>query len=921
LAGSGALEGGQRTNQPSLDQREPLLRTKLFIPSTAPNRVARTALVEQLDRGLDKALVLVSAPAGFGKTTLLAEWTAGAPLPVAWLSLDPGDNDPNRFLNYVIAALQSALSEHTATLGSAAQSMLQSVQPFPVQTILVTLINELADYAEPFALILDDYQFITSPAVNDAMAFFLEHLPPNVHLVIASRVDPSLPLHRLRAAQRLLEIRTDDLRFRGDETNDYMNRVMELSLSKEEIATLSTKTEGWIAGLQMVAISLRGRQDQQAFIHNFGGSHRYILEYLVEEVLKRQPEALQSFLLQTSILDRLCAPLCNALLEDGQDSQAVLEYLDRSNLFLTSLDDVGYWYRYHHLFADLLRARLQRFHPEMLHALHLRASGWFEKESLPEQAINHALAIYEFERVANLAEQNAINILSRGEMSALVSLIEALPEELVRDHPELCIYYAWALTFSGRLDEVEPWHREVEKRIQPGDTNPKAREILGSMAINRGLIAEIRGDMASAVELANQADELLPEENLLPRSVVPFVLGDGYLLSGALDKAEEAFEKIRVIGYKSGNLWTLAVALHKQALVKKLRGELHAARDLYQEVIQLASEKGGQQYGSLAGIFVGLGDLLREWNDLETARQMVSQSIKNMEHWLSPTDQMNGYITLSRITQSIGDLEGAVAALHKAEEVSRRWNPLPLTLKTLESCQVRLWLARGDSNAIERWVKEKNFDTRELQDNRQLDYLNEIEWAGFSRVLIANNETDQALHLLALLAEAAESGGRNGRLIEILNLTGLVLHRSGRTGEALEYLKKSLALAEPEGYVRIFLDEGRPMEELLQACRLRVEGLLKPYVGRLLEAFPLRTGDQRVNSSSAIQTEPLIETLTGREAEILSLIAAGLSNQEIAERLVLSEGTVKTHTHNLYGKLGVSSRTRAIARAIELKLI
>jgi LuxR family maltose regulon positive regulatory protein len=426
--------------------------------------------------------------------------------------------------------------------------------------------------------------------------------------------------------------------------------------------------------------------------------------------------------------------------------------------------------------------------------------------------------------------------------------------------------------------------------------------------------------MDTAMELANQADGLLPEDNLLPRSVIPFVLGDGYFLKGELDKAEEAFEKIEGIGYKSGNLWTLAVALHKQALVKKMRGKLTAARDLYHEIIRLADDRGGQGYGSLAAIFVGLSELLREWNELEAARQMVFKGIKNMEHWLSPTDQMNGYMTLARISQSQGDLEGAAEALQRAEEIGRRGNPFPLTRKTLETCRVRLWLECGDTKAIANWLDEKRFNEMASVNDLSLDSLSEMDWISRARVLIAANKFDRALHVLAILAEAAEAKGRNGRLIEILILSALALHRSRNTIRAAEYLKKGLGLAEPEGFMRVFLDEGRPMEALIRETHTKVEGSLKAYTKKLLDAFEM-SREEDVNQATSMQPECLVEPLTGREVEVLGLIASGLSNQQIAERLVLSEGTVKTHTHNLYGKLGVSSRTQAIARAKELHIL
>ena len=902
-------------SQSKVELREPLLRTKLFVPPIRARRVARASLIQRIHDNPDKALILVSAPAGFGKTTLLAEWAARASMPVAWLSLDAGDNDPHRFLAYAIAALNTAVKG--SSICTAAQEMLGSIQAIPIQTILFTFINELTEISQPLALVLDDYQFITSAGVNEAVTAILERIPPNLHLMISTRVDPSLPLHRLRARQQMVEIRSEDLRFTAEETEAFLNTVMDLNLSVADIASLSARTEGWIVGLQMAALSMPHDSDRADFLRAFSGSHRYILEYLIEEVLDRQPENLQTFLLQTSILNRLCGPLCDAVLET-QDSAMILERLERSNLFLTPLDEVGYWYRYHHLFADLLRARLQQTRPGELLSLHLRASGWYEEAGAAEEAIQHALAANQLDRAARLVEEYAFDIMSRGEMSSLLRLFDALPEELISSRTALGVYRAWAFIFSGQFQKVESQLAEVEKTIQPGDTSPEGREILGEITIIRGLLADFRGDMASAVKLARQADALLPEDKWAERSIIPYVLGDGYMSTGELEEAAQAFEKISEMGEVSGNLWTVSVALHKLALVRKLQGKLHAVNHLYQEAIRFASERGGRHYGSLGASYVGLGDLLREWNELDAAQQMVSQAIKDMARWRSPTDLVNGYITLARISLSKGDIEIAKDALAGALEAGSKGNIFPITRKSLEACQVRMRLQLGDLVLAEHWVKDLRLDKKWDDGDWQLDFVSEVEWISLARVRLAKKEWDRALDVLAALAETAELAGRNGRLVEILALKALALQGAGRTSPALNALKHSLALAQPEGYLRLYLDEGPAMGALLRECYRSVEEPLKAYIDTLLEAFSLEPGRRAAPSHPK---EALVEALTAREVDVLRLLAAGLSNREIAERLVLSEGTVKTHTHNLYGKLGVQSRTQAIARAQELKLI
>ncbi|MGE5251501.1 MAG: LuxR C-terminal-related transcriptional regulator [Bacteroidota bacterium] len=901
------------------DSREPLLRTKLFIPPLRRKRVTRPDLIDCINKSAEQALVLICAPAGFGKTTLLAEWAAQAAVPVAWLSLDSEDNDPSRFLRYVVAALNTALAGNGISIGAASGAMLKSIQPLPVQAALVALINELVDLTEPLALVLDDYQFITDPGVHEGLAFLLEHLPAHTHLLIASRVDPDIPLHRLRAAQRLREMRTEDLRFSTDEAADFTNTVMGLGLSDEDISTLNARAEGWIVGLQMAALSMQGLGDRSSFIRTFSGSNRFILEYLIEEVLSRQSPKVQAFLLDISILDRLCAALCDAVHSETSGSHQVLEDLERSNLFLTPLDPVGGWYRLHHLFADLLRARLQRSRPERVATLHLRASEWFDEAGLPEEAIQHAFAAQELDRAASLVERYGLDVLSRGEMSSLLKLFDALPVDLMGSRPALAILHAWSLTFSGQLAKVEPALREAEKQIEQSGSEYDVDEILGSVAIIRGLIADFRGDMVSAIELAQSADRLLPGDNLAARSIVPFVLGDGYLATGELHRAEAAFERIKKIGQASGNLWTIAVALHKLALLKKLQGRLRDVWDIYQEAVELAGERGGRRYGTMGATYVGLSDLLRERNELEGARQMVTQAIQNMEHWQSPTDLVNAYVTLARILLSRDEIKGAEDALAKAEAMHRRGNIFPVTSRTLEACQVRLWIAKGDPGMALQWAKGRRLDERSPATDGPIDYLRELEWITMARLLIARNEWGRALSLLASLAESARTAGRNGRLIEILVLTALALNGSGKTAEARDNLEAALELAEPEGYMRVFLDEGRPLHELLGGCARTAGGSRRTYIQRILAGFG--TGETGQTQEGTRLTESLIEPLTGREIEVLHLLHGGLSNREIAARLYLSEGTVKTHTHNIYAKLGVQSRARAVARAEELQII
>ena len=870
-----AQKGPEQYLQGNKDQ--PLIRTKLFAPPPRSTRVSRPRLLTQLDQASQYPLTLICAPAGYGKTTLLLEWvqncrsstivqlSVGSPSEIhhpkiAWLSLDAGDNDSSRFLAYLVAALENA----QPGISAETQLLLQSPQPLPPQTILAVLINNLQELGLPIWFILDDYQFITNPAIHESIIFLLEHLPAQFHLLIATRSDPPLPLHRYRARNQLLELRSNDLRFTSEEAAAFLNRTMDLSLSMEDVVTLENRTEGWIAGLQMAALamqslasqgplSMQGRMDRSAFIRDFGGSHRYILEYLIEEILNRQPENIKTFLLYTSILDRLCKPLCDQVLENSEYGQITLAELERLNLFLTPLDDVGYWYRYHHLFADLLRGRVAQSQPELLPTLHLRASQWYEKELLPEEAIKHALAANALERAADLVEHYMMAIMNRGELSSLLIFIRELPDDLLRNHPILCLEHAWVLTFSGQIGEVEELLKLAESQIHPDPLSLQAREVLGSAAIIRGLIADLSGDMATAISLARKADALLSKENSQSRSVIPYVLGDGYFAMGQLDQAEQAYEKISQIGRNSGNLWTTLVALHKLSLVKKLKGKLHAAWGLYQEGIQLATEKKALRSGSLGATYVAMSELQREWNELEAAMQTATQAIKTMEHWPNPVDLVNGYVSLARIALSQCEIGDAEIAFHRAEEISRRGRIFPATRMNLESCQVQLWLVKGDQHALNQWVESRLPEEMGTALDEKFDYIVEIGSITLARGLIAQGgeAVDRAVRWLNQLAELSRAAGQVGLLIEILALLALAYQARMEPEAALKALKECLVLAQPEGYLRLFLDGGQPMRRLIQGLSIQVESFpdenslyLLPYIRRILSIFPDEQGAQ-----------------------------------------------------------------------------
>ncbi len=931
---------------------QPLIRTKLFAPPLRTRLVSRPRLVSRLRQAAEYPLTLVCAPAGYGKTMLLAAWLAeGAPDDIAdtrikrdwvgWLSLDTEDNDAYRFLAYLLAVLQKT----QPGIGGDAQALLQSPQTLPPKAVLAAMINDLQELAHPLWLVLDDYQFIENLAIHEGIAFLLEHLPAAFHLLIATRADPPSPLHRLRARNQLLELRADDLRFTTDEAAAFLNQGLGLSLSPVEIVTLESRTEGWIAGLQMAALSMQGLADHSTFVRDFGGSHRYILEYLIEEILNRQPGDIQAFLLQTSILDRLCPSLCAAVLEEPQDIREYLDTLERSNLFLTSLDEIRCWYRYHHLFADLLRARLVQSQPELLPVLHSRASVWFEREGLPEEAIKHALAANASERAAQLVERYTMEILNRGEMSALLHFIEALPEDLVIQSPGLCIQHAWALTFSGQLGQAAARLKQAEAQVQPGDNSPQAREILGSAAIIRGLIAEISGDLPTAVSLARTADALIPADNYQARSVIPYVLGDGYYAAGDLEQAEQAYQQILQIGRVSGNVWTSEVALLKLSLVKKLQGKLHAIWELHQEALRLAEEKNNSRSGSMGATYVGISNVQYEWNALEDARETAVQAIQSMEHWPSPTDRVSAYISLSRTAIAQDDLPAAEEALSRAAEIASQGKIFPATQASLESCQVRLLQAKEEWTALRQWAQERG-DSIDFRPHGKPDYVAERQGLNLARALIAVGDgcVDRAILLLNALAEASRAAGYTGLLIEVLALLAHACRIQGDGAAASNAIHECLALAKDEGFLRVFLDEGEQMRALLEDIQSKLTNSaaaadlpLQPYLAQILSAFPPSQpdisnqdrGEPEPQPAKTLLVEPevrsaqnmLIEPLSQRELEVLALICQGATNQEIAGTLVVTLNTVKKHNSRIFGKLGVTSRVQAVLLARRLGLV
>ncbi len=906
----------------------PLIRTKLRLPFTRAELVARPRLQEQMAQGLRGPLTLITAPAGFGKTTLVASCVAGGGIPVAWLSLDKNDNQTGRFLSYLVASLQ----EVDPTIGGEAAQLVAAGQQAHPETVLTSLINDLDATGREIALVLDDYQFINSQAVHEEVAFLLEHCPHTLHMVIATRSDPPLPLVRLRARGQTVELRTADLSFSEPETAQFLNDVMGLRLDAGSVAVLKERTEGWIAGLQMAALSMRNREDVLGFIEGFSGTNRYILDYLLEEVLASQSPEIQRFLLGTSILERLTAPLCDAVLADGEgfesQSASTLEYLERANLFLVPLDDARQWYRYHHLFADLLRTQLQEsLGDQGIAQLHLRAAAWHEQNGLILEAIHHASMAPDDEMVERLIRQNYLEMMNRGEMSWVRSWMGHLSMELVYRRPWLCLYEAMNRSWFGQLEEASSLLDAAEKRIRAESSAPGAQSMLGYHAYVKSRVTAMQGDTRRAIEFCLAARQSVPEDSLELQIDYGITLGYQYFLCGDFVSATKVLNETIRSGHIARAINNPVAAYCLLARSQAYQGRLHEANGLLQKAAQLIHEAGGPYLGATGLVEVETAALLCEWNDLDTALVRVQRGLDVLPWWGKADDFCLAYVTLARIQLARGNRTEAAGAIEKAARLVQACGVFSEARNAVEAAQVRSWLDQGDWQAFSRWAA--TLDKR-LSLTDPFPYEDELAHITQARVFIAQNKPDEAIRLLTGLEESARSWGRQGRLIEIMVLKALALQTVGDTSQAVVVLTRGLALAEPEGYVRVFLDEGRPMQMLLgKGLAQAGAGPLRDYAIRLLPQFAaephvLMAAPEKASPTadpSAGSGQALVEPLSRRELEVLQLMALGRTNQEIARQLIVAPGTIKAHTASIYRKLDVANRTEAVARARQLGIL
>ena len=908
--------------------RDVLLATKLHVPRPRPDLVPRPRLAERLDEGLAGGLMLVCAPAGYGKTVLLADWARRGQQPVAWLSLDAGDNDPARFWRHGVAALGQARPGLAERVGP----LLGPPAPSSYQGLVTALINELA--AEPDAgqalLVLDDYHLIDSEAVHASLGFLLEHRPPGLRLVLASRSDPPLALARLRGRGQLTELRAAELRFTADEAAALLRQGAAgpgAALPETAVAALAARTEGWAAGLQLAALSLRGQPDAAGFVAAFTGSHRYVLDFLAEEVLEQQSDQVRTFLLETSMLERLSGELCDTV-TGRTGSQALLEQVERAGLFLVPLDEVRGWWRYHHLFADLLRARLQAEQPGRAVLLHRNAAAWYAERGLADDAIRHAVAAGEMTWAARLIEQDFDLVYNvRGEGATIQRWFSALPADLVQSRPRLLLVQALLMTTSGRLDAVDALLDAAERAgvvdepFEPtvGRAASMLVNVPAYIAVDRSYLAQLRGDAEGTAAFAAQALAVIGEGERLLDSVARWQLAIAAWLGGRLAEAERALVDGIAGWHAAGLLAVAASSVYELCQVQRARGRLDAAVQACQQALEVTVVPGRPPRAAAGPAYVGLGELAYERNEMEIALQHVTEGIALCRQWVYTTQLAAGLVTLAWIRQAAGDPADALDAIGEAVRVAPGppglFNPVPVQ-------RARLLLAQGDLAAAAHWTKECGLDADD-----EPDYCREPGHLLLARVLLAQGLPGQALALLDRLYAAAVTQDRIGSVIEAGALRALALAASGEESGAVAALADALTLACPQGYVRIFVDEGKPMAALLgrliTAQRAGQAAMEAPLgcLARLRRAFDSGPAMPVPRRLATGVVPGLVEALTERELEVLTMLAAGRSNQAVATELVVTIDTVKKHVSHILDKLGTANRTEAVARARELGLI
>ncbi|WP_342663548.1 LuxR C-terminal-related transcriptional regulator [Paenibacillus pinihumi] len=883
--------------------------TKLYIPQPRPKMVSRPRLTGLMDAGKERRLTLISASAGCGKTTLVSEWLTACPLPAAWISLEEGERDPARFLTYLCAALQTI----GVDTGEGLTNMLQSAQPLPLEPVLAAILNKIAAAEHKFILVLDDYHVLNGQ-MDAVLGFLLDRMPSRMHLVITTREDSKLPIPRLRVRNQLTEIRTEDLRFTTSEAAEFLGRVMGLNLGEEDIALLESRTEGWIAGLQLAALSIQGQQDTAGFIREFNGSHRLVLDYLIEEVLHQQPENVQAFLLQTSILESMCAPLCDAVIghnatgKAGDSGQSMLEYLDQANLFIVPLDNERRWYRYHHLFAGLLRTRLSRGSalPATEAELHIRASRWYENNGFILEAFQHAAAARDIASAARLAEGEGMPLIFRGAAAPVLNWLDTLSQEELEERPSLSVMHAAALLLVSQLGNVEQKLQAAEKALKGGryrDATVAAhdRDLIGHIASIRAVLAVSRHDAEVIRAEASRALDDLNPDNLPVRTATVWALGYAYQLQGDREAAAKAYAEALSNSRRIGHVIIMIMSTLGVAQMQESDNKLHQAADTYQHVLKLA---GDPPLPVACEAYLGLARISYEWNDLDASRRYTEQSIRLAGQFEQTDRVVAGEVLLSRIQLAQGEVQEAAALLDNAKRIAEQQHFVHQQ-PVIASVHVQLLLHQGKLETASHLAQKHGLPVSQ------------------ARVSLAEGSFAEAITILELCLAQTKAKGLADEQLRVKALFARALHAGGRKPQSSHLLADALEEAMPGGFLRIFVDEGQEMGRLLRDIAVPAD--LQGYVNQLLTAFQtgqLNGGQERRSGMQQPKAAGgLMEPLSERELEILRLIAEGLSNREISEKLFLALSTVKGYNRNLFDKLQVKRRTEAVALARSLNLL
>jgi LuxR family maltose regulon positive regulatory protein len=857
-------------------------------------------LIAQLDKGLQSKLILISAPAGFGKTTLLCQWIQVKNLPVGWFSLDEEDNDFTRFLSYLIAALQNVHPDIDQT----ALALLHTPQAQSIKGVLTVLLNQLEEIPFDFLLVLDDYHLIEDQTIHQAMDFLLGHLPPQMHLTIISRADPPLHIARLRAQNQLLEVRMSDLRFDQAECAQFISKMLDTNISKNDLVKLQNRTEGWVSGLQMAAMTLRGRENISDFIDSFSGSHRYILDYLIEEVLQRQTQEIRTFLFQTSILARFNSALCDAVTAQ-ENSHEILAYLDKSNLFIIPLDVDRSWYRYHRLFSDLLRARLEQRYPAHIPELHRRASCWFEENGFIFSAIDHALSADDYHRAIGLIECIAESTLMEAQISTLLRWQDKLPQEKIAGFPNLAFIFLWAQMLKGyQFDEVRMQVEMIEdaQQISPG----RQPTLLAFMEVSLA-------NMRKAGDYAHQAlQELKPDDSYF-RSIALWIYGISKIINQNLHESYQVMEELFQMNQVQENVMFSTLTASQLGKIQLRLGNLAEAERIYQKSLGTSRDKGGNLIPIAGEVLEGLGELYLELNQLDQAADCLLEAIELTRQWRDVA-ALEAYITLARVKQAQGDWMAARDAIDKAMDLAIKYDVIDFDDRIVRMWQARLWIESGDLDQTERWAAQIGLqDLAELgawQEKDPAEYQLRLRESLVATILlIKQKKYTQALDRIDWHIQVFKQQGRTLTMLEAMLLKAEVLYGIQAHQDAMSLFNQVLELAEPAGYMRLFLDRGEPVKQLLRRTQQTA------YTTALLSAF-----DGAIPKAQRT-AQPLVEPLSERELDVLRLLPTNLTTPEMAESLYIGVNTVRSHIKNIYSKLGVHKRSEAVAKARDLEII